>query len=130
MTVKSVSSVSSVSMVLAFRCFYWSYGKLLTLLTHRENGCVSKLTIENIRVNPLLTLLTVGSTRARARIIRLTRETYTCRKDCPMTRMVATFWEFLGLAWRESPAGGRVSLRTAWRIARLYHTDCPRRKEV
>ena len=46
-----------------------------------------------------------------------------------MIRLLATVWECVGLVGRESPAGGRVSLRTAWRIAWLYHTDCPKRQE-
>lgn len=47
-----------------------------------------------------------------------------------MTRLCAIVTECLGLVWRESPAGGRVSLRTAWAIAWRYHTDRPpRRKE-
>lgn len=40
-----------------------------------------------------------------------------------MRRAWCILWEWLGLVWRESPAGDRVSARTAWTIAVLYHTD-------
>lgn len=40
-----------------------------------------------------------------------------------MIRAGCILWEFLGLVWRASPAGGRVSVRTAWTIAVVYHTD-------
>lgn len=46
-----------------------------------------------------------------------------------MRRYYAIIQEFLGLVWRITPAGvGRISPRTAWTVARLFHTDCPPRR--
>lgn len=47
-----------------------------------------------------------------------------------LTRPLAILVSFLGLVWRESPSGGRVSPRAAWRIAVFFHTECPRRQEA
>ena len=38
-----------------------------------------------------------------------------------LIELIRRFRLFFGILWRESPAGGRMSLKLSWEIAKIMH---------